>query len=189
MFIRTIRSMFTANRKPFWRSARSAFSSRFLLERMSDQADRRTASTWRLSLAEAVAKAGGLSDDRADPASVFLYRGETRDVAEALGIDCSPFEGPIIPVIYVLNLRDPAGYFLASTFEMRNKDVIYVSNAYSVENTKFLTYLRTINSTVNDPINTAISVYTLKNLIRGTGTVTTSVLTGSAPIITVPSGP
>ena len=147
------------------------------------------ASTWRLSLAEAVAKAGGLSDDRADPASVFLYRGETRDVAEALGIDCSPFEGPIIPVIYVLNLRDPAGYFLASTFEMRNKDVIYVSNAYSVENTKFLTYLRTINSTVNDPINTAISVYTLKNLIRGTGTVSTSVLTGSAPIITVPSGP
>lgn len=148
-----------------------------------------TASTWRLSLAEAVAKAGGLSDDRADPASVFLYRGETRDVAEALGIDCSPFEGPIIPVIYVINLRDPAGYFLASTFEMRNKDVIYVSNAYSVENTKFLTYLRTINSTINDPINTAISVYTLKNLIRGTGTVTTSVLTGSAPIITVPSGP
>jgi polysaccharide export outer membrane protein len=147
------------------------------------------ASTWRLSLAEAVAKAGGLNDDRADPASVFLYRGETRDVAEALGIDCSPFEGPIIPVIYALNLRDPAGYFLASTFEMRNKDVIYVSNAYSVENTKFLTYLRTINSTVNDPINTAISVYTLKNLIRGTGTVSTSVLTGSAPIITVPSGP
>ena len=148
-----------------------------------------TASTWRLSLAEAVAKAGGLSDDKADPASVFLYRGETRDVAEALGIDCSPFEGPIVPVIYVLNLRDPAGYFLASTFEMRNKDVVHVSNAYAVENTKFLTYLRTINSTINDPISTAIGVYTLKNLIRGTGTVTTSVLTGSAPIITVPSGP
>jgi polysaccharide export outer membrane protein len=148
-----------------------------------------SASTWRLSLAEAVAKTGGLNDERADPASVFLYRGETRDVAEAMGIDCSPFEGPIIPVIYVVNLRDPAGYFLATTFEMRNKDVIYVSNAYSVENTKFLTYLRTINSTINDPISAAIGVYTLKNLIRGTGTTTTSVLTGSAPIITLPSGP
>ena len=39
---------------------------------------------WRISLAEAVAKAGGLSDDRADPAAVFLYRGETRRVR---GID------------------------------------------------------------------------------------------------------
>src|SRR5262249_45199351 len=29
---------------------------------------------WRLSLAEAVGKAGGLSDSLADPASVFLYR-------------------------------------------------------------------------------------------------------------------
>ena len=92
-------------------------------------------------------------------------------------------------MIYVLNLRDPAGYFLASTFEMRNKDVIYVSNAYSVENTKFLNYLRTINSTASDPIQSAISIYTLKNLIRGTGVTTTSVLTSPAPIITVPSGP
>ena len=55
-----------------------------------------------------------------------------------MGVDRTPFDGPIIPIIYVINLRDPAGYFLATTFEMRNKDVIYVSNAYSVENTKFL---------------------------------------------------
>ncbi len=76
--------------------------------------------TWRLSLAEAISKAGGLTDVQADPASVFLYRGEARDVAEAMGIDCAPFEGPIIPVIYSINLRDPAGYFLASSLEMRN---------------------------------------------------------------------
>ena len=36
---------------------------------------------WRISLAEAVAKAGGLNDAVADPASVFLYRGELRQVA------------------------------------------------------------------------------------------------------------
>jgi len=91
---------------------------------------------WRLSLAEAMAKAGGLNDNLADPASVFLYRGETREVAEQLGIDCSRFTGPIIPVIYNLNLRDPAGYFLATEFEMRNKDVIFASNAHAVESTK-----------------------------------------------------
>ena len=49
---------------------------------------------WRLSLAEAVAKAGGLNDNLADPASVFVYRGEPREVAEQLGIDCARFSGP-----------------------------------------------------------------------------------------------
>src|SRR4029077_12857511 len=58
---------------------------------------------WRISLAEAVAKATGLKDDQAEPAAVFLYRGETREVAEHLGVDCSKFSGPIIPVIYNIN--------------------------------------------------------------------------------------
>jgi polysaccharide biosynthesis/export protein len=69
-----------------------------------------------------------------------------------------------------MNLRDPAGYFLATKFEMRNKDVIYISNATSVEVSKILNYIRLINGTVQDPINTAISIYTLKNLIKGTAT-------------------
>src|SRR5262249_14322916 len=115
---------------------------------------------WRITLAEAVAKAGGLRDDAADPASVFLYRGETRDVAEAMGIDCSKFQGPIIPVIYNINLRNPGSYFLATTFEMRNKDVIYVSNLFSVNPKNFLNYVRLINATANDPISPAINVYT-----------------------------
>jgi polysaccharide export outer membrane protein len=144
---------------------------------------------WRITLAEAVAKAGGLRDDAADPASVFLYRGETRDVAEAMGIDCSKFQGPIIPVIYNINFRNPASYFLATTLEMRNKDVIYVSNAVSVEASKFLSYIRQINATVNDPITNAINAYTLRNLLKGVGNVTTGVFTGSAPIITAPVGP
>jgi polysaccharide export outer membrane protein len=88
---------------------------------------------WRLSIAEALGKAGGLNDNLADPASVYLYRGERREVAEQLGVDCAKFGGPIVPIIYNLNLRDPNGYFLATKFEMRNKDVIFASNAQSVE--------------------------------------------------------
>jgi polysaccharide biosynthesis/export protein len=141
---------------------------------------------WRITLAEAVAKAGGLRDDQADPASVFLYRGETRDVAEAMGIDCSKFQGPIIPVIYNINFRNPGSYFLATTFEMRNKDVIQVSNSVSVEATKFLTYVRTVNATINDPVNYAINAYTLRNLIKG-NVATTAVFTGTTPIITTPA--
>jgi polysaccharide biosynthesis/export protein len=143
--------------------------------------------TWRITLAEAVAKAGGLVDAAADPASVFLYRGETRDVAEAIGIDASKFQGPIIPVIYNINFRNPAGYFLATTLEMRNKDVVYVSNSVSTEASKFLNYIRLINATLNDPISSAINAYTLKNIIQ-TGTANTAIITGAtAPIINVPA--
>jgi polysaccharide biosynthesis/export protein len=133
--------------------------------------------SWRLSLAEAISRAGGMIDTQADPASVFLYRGEARDIAEAMGIDCSPYEGPMIPVIYTINLRDPAGYFLASSFEMRNKDIIYVSNAISVESTKFMNYLNTIQATIQAPIATATSAYGLRNIIRGTGAVPSLITT------------
>ena len=138
---------------------------------------------WRISLAEAVAKAGGLNDALADPAYVFLYRGEPREVAQRLGVDCSKFQGPIIPIIYNLNLRDPAGYFVAKAFEIRNKDVIYISNATSVQVTKFLLYLRTIMATANDPISYAINYYALKAISSGTGgAVTTTISTAPTAI-------
>src|SRR5262249_11455382 len=116
-----------------------------------------------------------------DPAAVFLYRGEARDIAQAMGIDCSPYEGPMIPVIYTINLRDPAGYFLASSFEMRNKDIIYASNAFAVESTKFMVYLNTIQTTLQAPITTVTSAYGLRNIIRGTGSVPSVVTVGTTP--------
>jgi len=139
--------------------------------------------SWRISLAEAVAKQGGLLDFQADPSSVFLYRGETREVAKQIGVDVSQFQGPIIPIIYIVNLRDPSGYFLAQTFEMRNKDVLFTSNAAAVETTKFLSFLRTIMATANDPIIYATNGYALKAAIQGTGTST--IITTPTPITTV----
>lgn len=134
---------------------------------------------WRLSLAEALGKHQGLNDSLADPSFVFLYRGETREVATRLGIDCRRFEGPIIPVIYHVNLRDPSGYFLAQNFEMRNKDIIYTSNAASVETTKFLTFLRTIMATASDPIVYATNGAVLANTLNGTPT---TIVTTPTPI-------
>jgi polysaccharide export outer membrane protein len=139
---------------------------------------------WRISIAEAMAKAGGVSDGQGDPASVFLYRGETREFAQLLGIDCTPYPGPIIPVIYNLNLRDPAGFFLATKFQIRNKDVIYVANAIAVDSTKFMNYLTTIIGTAQDPVLAATNVYALRNIIAA-GASTTSVLTGGAIVAPV----
>jgi polysaccharide export outer membrane protein len=120
---------------------------------------------WRITLSEALAKVNGLSDQSANPSSVFLYRGETRHIAELLGVDVSKFDGPIIPVIYNVDLRNPAGYFLTSKFEMRNKDVIYVSNASSIESAKLMSFVRLVVGTVNDPINAANGAYALKAAI------------------------
>jgi polysaccharide biosynthesis/export protein len=131
---------------------------------------------WRLSLAESIAKAGGLNDTSAEPANVFLYRGETRQVATQLGIDCSPFRGPIIPVVYNINLRDPSGYFLATKFQMRDKDVIYISDATVVNATKAMTFFSQVISTINDPIATATNVYNLKNTIAGAAAVSPGVI-------------
>jgi polysaccharide export outer membrane protein len=78
-------------------------------------------------------------------------------------------------------LRDPSGYFLASSFEMRNKDVIFTSNATAVEATKFLSYVRLVIATANDPLIAAISAYTLKGLIQG-GTAATTIV--AAPVAT-----
>ena len=99
-------------------------------------------------------------------------------------------------MIYNVNLRDPAGYFLAKTFEMRNKDVVYVSNAVTVETSKFLEHLRLIMATVNDPIVYTTNAYTLKQAIQGTGNVTTittptplSSTTVVTPTIQAPGSP
>lgn len=137
---------------------------------------------WRLSLAEALAKQGGLNDSQANPASVFLYRGETREVARELGADVDRFEGHIIPVVYKIDLRDPSGYFLAQKFPMRNKDVVYTANATAVEATKFLTFVRTALATVNDPIIYATNGYALSAVMHGTGSST--IITTPTPITT-----
>lgn len=134
---------------------------------------------WRISLAEALGKIGGLSDSNADPSSVFLFRGEPRSVAMELGIDCSRFPGPIIPVVYNLNLHDPAGFFLARQFEMRNKDVVYIANAPSVEASKAMGFFRTVVGTVNDPIVAAINFYALKAAAGPLSTTTVTLVGGS----------
>ena len=104
----------------------------------------------RLSLNEAVAKAGGLLDTRANPGQVFLYRMEHRETLMAMGVNLQKFPPgqKFIPTVYRANFRDPSSFFFAQSFPMRHKDVIYASNADSVEVTKFLNFVRTITSTV-----------------------------------------
>ncbi|MCX7304406.1 MAG: polysaccharide export protein [Hyphomicrobiales bacterium] len=91
-----------------------------------------------INLSDALGKAGGLLDDRANPGAVLVYRTESRKTAARLGVPVEKFEGDPIPVIYQFNLRDPGGFFMASAFPVRNKDVIYIGNAAIVRYMKFI---------------------------------------------------
>jgi polysaccharide export outer membrane protein len=113
-----------------------------------------TSSAWRMTLAEGVAAAGGLIDIQADPGSVFLYRREPRELAIKLGVDCSKMDGPTVPVVYSVSFADPAGYFLATRVQMRNKDVIFAANAQSVDIEKFTTFLNALISVPNNVAST-----------------------------------
>jgi polysaccharide export outer membrane protein len=88
-----------------------------------------------ITLDSAVGKAGGLNDNRADPRQVFLYRVEMRETLVAQGVDLSNFppNQQAIPTVYRVNFADPAVFFFAQQFPMRNSDVIYISNADTVE--------------------------------------------------------
>lgn len=122
---------------------------------------------WRVSLAEAVAKAGGIVDAQGEPGSVYLYRPEPREVAERLGVDMKPFDGwKVIPVIFSVSFRDPGGYFLAANMNMRHDDVLFVANAKAVEVTKFLQYLNVGMATVGNGINLTSDGLALRTTIR-----------------------
>ena len=92
-----------------------------------------------VTLEEAVAKAGGLQDVKADPQGVFLFRFEPAAlVGMMLGDPNRNFGTPIVPVVYRLNFRDASSYFLAREFDVRDKDIIYVSDHPLADLQKFL---------------------------------------------------
>jgi polysaccharide biosynthesis/export protein len=95
-----------------------------------------------VSLIEAVAKAGGILDARADPRGVYLFRLEPQDMAAKLGVVGRAAEpSDMIPVIYRLDLTQAGGYFLGQAFEMRDRDIIYVASAPTHSVMKFLQLL------------------------------------------------
>jgi len=103
----------------------------------------------RMTLVEALAKAGGLQDLRSDPTGVFLFRFEPPTVVAALNAP-QLATGPdrTSPVVYRLDMSDANSDFLAQRFPVEDKDIIYVANAKLNELQKFFTLLNTITGPV-----------------------------------------
>lgn len=90
-----------------------------------------------LMLSEALSRAGGPVDDKADARGVFIFRFEQQK------------EGDQIierPTIYQLDLLNPQSYFSAQRFEMKEKDVLLIANARSNSVQKFIQLLNQLVS-------------------------------------------
>jgi polysaccharide export outer membrane protein len=95
-----------------------------------------------ITLEQGIANAGGLTDSRADPAGVFVIRFEQANEYDQLRL-ARPEPGTYsqIPVIYQFNMRDANSYFLARRFPIRNKDILFVSNASLADKQKVMNLL------------------------------------------------
>jgi polysaccharide export outer membrane protein len=110
-----------------------------------------------ITLSQALGRVGGANDQRANPRGVFLFRFEdpsALDPAVANGARTTP-DGKI-PVIYRINLTDPATFFVAQNFPVRHKDVLYISNAPLADLQKFVNIISSV----------VIPVVTVQNATR-----------------------
>lgn len=108
-----------------------------------------------LSAIEAIAQVGGLNSAAADPKGVFVFRNEPGEIAnQVLGRD------DLIGaqrMVYVLDLTEPNGMFMARDFVVRDGDTLYVTEA------PFTTWDKTISSITGS----ATSVSSLTTLAGG----------------------
>ena len=89
-----------------------------------------------ISLAQALARSGGLNDNKADPGGVFIFRYEDpsmiREPKSIAGLD------GLVPVVYQIDFSEPSTFFVTQNFPMQDKDVVYVANMPAAELQKFL---------------------------------------------------
>jgi polysaccharide export outer membrane protein len=78
-----------------------------------------------------------LDATRANPQQAFIYRLEDRSALQSFGVNLQVYSGPRVPTIYTVDFTRPDAFFLASDFYMRDKDVIFISEAQSVGLARF----------------------------------------------------
>ncbi len=84
-----------------------------------------------ISVIDALAQVGGLSSVTADPTGIFVFRNEPEEIARQLMGDDTLIGDQ--RVIYVLDLTQPNGMFMARDFAIRDGDTVYVTEAPFVQ--------------------------------------------------------
>ena len=103
----------------------------------------------KVTLAAALSRTGGLDSRSADARSVLVFRFERPEVASALGVAAPPSPKGV-PIIYLLNLRDPSGLFIANQFEIEPDDLIYVPRSNLTEVREFVDVVSAVSNVAYD---------------------------------------
>lgn len=94
------------------------------------------------TLSQAIGRVAGVQDNRSNVKGVFLFRLEDPSrLSPEMIAGARPLPDGRLPVIYRIDLSDPSSIFLAQSFMMRDRDVLYISNAPGVDIQKFVTIL------------------------------------------------
>jgi polysaccharide export outer membrane protein len=91
-----------------------------------------------IDVMEAIAYAGGLNVNIADPTGVFILRDEDSNISRAL--TGSP-AGVTQRVAYVVDLTKPNGLFIARDFKIKDGDTVYVTEAPYAQFSRILSTL------------------------------------------------
>ena len=91
-----------------------------------------------ITLAQALARSGGLVDSRSDAQGVFIFRMEPQAALDWPRQPVATTPEGMVPVVYRINLKNPSSFFVMQSFAVNNKDILYVSNAPAAELQKFL---------------------------------------------------
>ncbi|MQW89269.1 polysaccharide biosynthesis/export family protein [Sinorhizobium saheli] len=108
----------------------------------------------KLTLAQALARAGGLLDDRADARNFYVFRNQQVFIQPTSG-DLKSAAVPVVtskPVIYRVNLHDVANFGLMQQFKMQDGDMLYASNAGLVDAAKLITVFQKSAPTAAAPL-------------------------------------
>ncbi len=113
-----------------------------------------------ITLSQALARVRGLTETAADPEGLFLFRYEPVSLVKRLRPDSAWGATKLVPVVYRVNLRDPQGLFLSQAFRMRNRDLVYASNAPFAEVAKVISVFTQVAS----PVGSAANIYRIGTL-------------------------
>ncbi|WP_414041639.1 polysaccharide biosynthesis/export family protein [Acidithiobacillus sp. M4-SHS-6] len=91
-----------------------------------------------ISLAQALARAGGLNGNEADAKAVFVFRMEKPDFFSHWPEPVQTTADGEVPVVFRFDFSNPATLFAAQEFPIQNHDLIYVASAPITDLQKFL---------------------------------------------------
>ncbi|MDB5510727.1 MAG: polysaccharide export protein [Enterovirga sp.] len=115
-----------------------------------------------MTLAEGLAKMGGLLTSRADPKAVFLFRYTPREILQRAGVNLKALPGAQVPTVYTIDLSQAEGFFIADNFYLKNRDIMFVSDTPSVDLLKFFDIVNGVTGAARGATGAATEIRALR---------------------------